>query len=97
MSRELANYLECYTKAKDLRKQIESLNIHIKDCENTMEQLAPILEKSVSPICGSACQPPVRAYTNGRYQTLVVFWDGKCGRIVIIEDNKQGLPSEVKS
>lgn len=83
----LQEYLELCEQLKEHRTEVEQRNAKIKCCTDRISALQPVIEKSVEPVCGSATKPTIRTYTNGRYRTISVFWDGRGGRIGITQND----------
>jgi hypothetical protein len=79
----LREYLELHGKLAEHREELKRHTEAAKQCEDRMLTIRPLIEGTVEPVCGSATKPTIRTYTDGRYQTISVFWDGRGGRIAI--------------
>lgn len=84
----LREYLELIEKVAAAQEQVKHLAADIARDSERLQRLRKLLEKSVDPACGSATQPVIRTYTNGRYQTVSVFWDHglQRGRIAVTKN-----------
>lgn len=83
----LREYLELSEKHQEHAAAMKHHGEVVKQCTDRMLTLRPLIEKSVEPVCGSATKPTIITFTNGRYRTISVFWDGRGGRIAITNND----------
>ena len=57
------------------REVVRATERNIKEAETAANLAVAVLKNSVSPICGSACQPNRRIYKISAAEVLVVDWD----------------------
>lgn len=82
----LREYLEISNQFGEHQAEAKRRTALMKEISDRMLELRPIIEKLVEPVCGSATKPTIYTYTNGQYQTISVFWDGRGGRIALTEN-----------
>jgi hypothetical protein len=90
IGRVMMEYLEEFFEHKEVVSKIRELQDKKALLENSAEIKRAEIEKSVDPVCGSATKPSIRTYTNGKYQTITVYYDRDIdrGHIVITKNER---------
>lgn len=90
----LSEYLALNEKLAEHQALVQQHTEVSREITRRMEQLRPVIEKSVDPVCGSATKPPIRTFTDGKYRTISVFYDHNLnrGRITITKNDESPAP-----